>query len=221
MLQNGTVISENLIEKPKSFATACTVASQIVAQVASSQYGGQSFSLEHLAPFVNISREKLRKEVTEELKNNNINVTEEQINNIAESRLKKEISSGIQTIQYQLITIQSTNGQSPFVTMFMYINEARDEQTKKDLLILIEEVLKQRIYGVKAPDGTLVSPSFPKLIYCLQEDNITEGSKYYYLTKLAAECSSKRLVPDYISEKKMLELKGDVFPPMGCIFPFS
>jgi ribonucleoside-triphosphate reductase len=215
MLQNGTVISETLIEKPHSFATACTITSQIIAQVASSQYGGQSFSLEHLAPFVDISRQRILKEVQLEASQFGNNDTSA-INKIVETRLREEVSAGIQTIQYQLVTIQTTNGQAPFVTMFMYLNEARDEQTKKDLALLIEEVLKQRIRGVKNADGVWIAPSFPKLIYVTEEDNIREDGEYYYLTKLAVECSSKRLVPDYISEKVMKQLKGDIYPVMGC-----
>lgn len=211
MLQNGTVISEVMIEKPKSFLTACTVTTQIIAQVASSQYGGQSISLEHLAPFVDVSRQKIRLETISEWNEEGIEYTEEQLNHVVEKKLKKEIKSGIQTIQYQLVTIETTNGQAPFITIFMYLNEARDEQTKHDLAMLIEEMLKQRIQGVKNEDGVYIAPAFPKLIYCLESDNIHEGDKYWYLTRLAAECSAKRLVPDYISEKKMLELKGDVY----------
>lgn len=214
MLQNGTVISETLIEKPHSFSVACTVTSQIIAQVASSQYGGQSISLESLAPFVDISRQKIRNEVIDEHKD--IPLSNEQISKIVEKRLKKEISAGIQTIQYQLVTIQSTNGQSPFVTIFMYLNEARNAIVKKDLALLIEEVLKQRIKGVKNEDGVYIAPAFPKLIYVLEDDNTYKGSEYFYLTELAVECSSKRLVPDYISEKVMKELKGDVYAVMGC-----
>lgn len=211
MLQNGTVISEVMIEKPKSFLTACTVTTQIIAQVASSQYGGQSISLEHLAPFVDVSRHKIRLETISEWNEEGIEYTEEQLNHVVEKKLKKEIKSGIQTIQYQLVTIETTNGQAPFITIFMYLNEARDEQTKHDLAMLIEEMLKQRIQGVKNEDGVYIAPAFPKLIYCLESDNIHEGDKYWYLTRLAAECSAKRLVPDYISEKKMIELKGDVY----------
>jgi ribonucleoside-triphosphate reductase len=213
MLQNGTVISETLIEKPHSFGVACTVTSQIIAQVASSQYGGQSFSLESLAPFVDISRQKIRNEVIDEY--GDATLSNEQISKIVEKRLKKEISAGIQTIQYQLVTIQSTNGQSPFVTIFMYLNEARNATVKKDLALLIEEVLKQRIKGIKNEDGVYIAPAFPKLIYVLEDDNTYEGSEYFYLTELAVECSSKRLVPDYISEKIMKELKGDVYAVMG------
>ena len=220
MLQNGTVISETLIEKPHSFQTACTVTTQIIAQVASSQYGGQSISLAHLVPFVDISRKRIRKEVTEELYDNGLinNYCEDlaEVTHITEQRLKQEIKSGIQTIQYQLVTLMTTNGQAPFITIFMYLNEAKNEQEEKDLALLIEEMLKQRMQGVKNEDGVYIAPAFPKLIYVLQENNITEDSKYWYLTKLAAKCTSKRLVPDYISEKVMLELKGDVYTCMGC-----
>ena len=218
MLQNGTVISETLIEKPHSFSTACTITTQIIAQVASSQYGGQSISLAHLAPFVDISRQKIRKEVEDELYSI-MGITEvypKIIERIVNSRLEKEITKGIQTIQYQLVTLQTTNGQAPFITIFMYLNEANNEQEKKDLAMLIEEMLKQRKQGVKNEDGVFIAPAFPKLIYCLEEDNIHEDSPYWYLTVLAAECSAKRLVPDYISEKMMLELKGDVYTCMGC-----
>lgn len=220
MLQNGTVISEVLIEKPHSFSTACTVTTQIIAQVASSQYGGQSISLAHLAPFVDISRKKIRKEVTEELYDNGLiseyNEHYAEVSNITQKRLQKEITKGIQTIQYQLTTLMTTNGQAPFITIFMYLNEAKNEQEKSDLAMLIEEMLKQRKEGVKNEDGVFVAPAFPKLIYVTEEDNITEDSPYWYLTVLAAECSAKRLVPDYISEKMMLELKGDVYTCMGC-----
>lgn len=224
MLQNGTVISDVLIEKPHSFITACTVTTQIIAQVASSQYGGQSISLAHLAPFVDISRQKIRKEVEKEIEEiieANISESswvdkEKAINEITEKRLKKEIESGIQTIQYQLVTIMTTNGQAPFIAIFMYLNEAKNEREKADLATLIEEVLRQRIQGVKNEDGVWIAPAFPKLIYVTEPDNITENSKYWYLTELAAECSSKRLVPDYISEKMMIELKGDVYTCMGC-----
>lgn len=218
MLQNGTVISETLIEKPHSFSTACTITTQIIAQVASSQYGGQSISLAHLAPFVDISRQKIRQEVEDEL-HNIMGITEvypKTVERIVNSRLEKEITKGIQTIQYQLVTLQTTNGQAPFITIFMYLNEANNEQEKKDLAMLIEEMLKQRKQGVKNEDGVFIAPAFPKLIYCLEEDNIHEDSPYWYLTELAAECSAKRLVPDYISEKMMLELKGDVYTCMGC-----
>lgn len=220
MLQNGTVISEVLIEKPHSFSTACTVTTQIIAQVASSQYGGQSISLAHLAPFVDISRKKIRKEVTEELYDNGLiseyNEHYAEVSNITKERLQKEITKGIQTIQYQLTTLMTTNGQAPFITIFMYLNEAKNKQEKSDLAMLIEEMLKQRKEGVKNEDGVFVAPAFPKLIYVLEENNINEDSEYWYLTVLAAECSAKRLVPDYISEKIMLELKGDVYTCMGC-----
>ncbi len=218
MLQNGTVISEVLIEKPHSFSTACTVTTQIIAQVASSQYGGQSISLAHLAPFVDISRQKIRKEVESEFSLVTATYIDEEklIDSIVEKRLQREITKGIQTIQYQLTTLMTTNGQAPFITIFMYLNEAKNEQEKSDLAMLIEEMLKQRKQGVKNEDGVFVAPAFPKLIYVLEEDNINEGSEYWYLTVLAAECSAKRLVPDYISEKVMLELKGDVYTCMGC-----
>ena len=218
MLQNGTVISEVLIEKPHSFSTACTVTTQIIAQVASSQYGGQSISLAHLAPFVDISRQKIRNEVENEIYNIlEYGVTNKKaIDDIVESRLKKEVTKGIQTIQYQLTTLMTTNGQAPFITIFMYLNEAKNDQEKEDLALLIEEMLKQRIEGVKNEDGVYIAPAFPKLIYVTEPDNITENSPYWYLTVLAAECSAKRLVPDYISEKVMLELKGDVYTCMGC-----
>ncbi len=220
MLQNGAVISEVMIEKPHSFATACNIATQIIAQVASSQYGGQTISLTHLAPFVEVSRQKIRKEVVAEL--DGIPVSAQRINEIVESRVKKEINRGVQTIQYQVVTLMTTNGQAPFLSVFMYLNEAKDEQTKKDLALIIEEVLKQRIEGVKNPDGVWVTPAFPKLLYVLENDNTYEGSKYYYLTELAAKCTAKRLVPDYISEKKMLEYKidsngnGNCYGCMGC-----
>ncbi len=216
MLQNGTVISEVLIEKPKSFQTACTVTTQIIAQVSSSQYGGQSISLCHLAPFVDISRQKIREQAKEDFKIVGSEPSSVIIDEIIEKRLHEEIKAGIQTIQYQLTTIMTTNGQAPFITIFMYLNEAKNEREKKDLAILIEEVLKQRIQGVKAEDGTYIAPAFPKLIYVTEKDNITEDSPYWYLTKLAAECTTRRLVPDYISEKMMLELKGDVYTCMGC-----
>ncbi|MGF7145231.1 ribonucleoside-triphosphate reductase [Anaerotaenia torta] len=217
MLQNGTVISETLIEKPHSFSTACNIATQIIAQVASNQYGGQSISLAHLAPFVQISREKLRTEVLEELQLLGSEAAEELIGKLVEKRLRKEITKGVQTIQYQVITLMTTNGQAPFLTVFMYLNEAKNEQEKKDLAIIIEETLKQRLQGVKNEAGMWVTPAFPKLIYVLEEDNVKEGSEYYYLTELAARCTAKRLVPDYISEKKMKELKeGNCFPVMGC-----
>lgn len=220
MLQNGTVISNVMIEKPHSFSTACNVATQIIAQVASSQYGGQSISLTHLAPFVDVSRKKIREEVKHEI--DLCNGNPEMIDTITEERLKREINKGVQTIQYQVVTLMTTNGQAPFLSVFMYLNEAKDEQTKKDLALIIEEVLKQRIQGVKNEKGIWVTPAFPKLLYVLEEDNVYEDSKYFYLTKLAAECSAKRLVPDYISEKKMLEYKvdkngnGNCYPCMGC-----
>ncbi len=217
MLQNGTVISDTMIEKPQSFSTACNIATQIIAQVASNQYGGQSISLAHLAPFVQISREKIYKEVIDEIKILDCTVSEEQISEIVEKRLRKEINKGVQTIQYQVITLMTTNGQAPFLTVFMYLNEAADELEKKDLAMIIEETLRQRYQGVKNEAGVWVAPAFPKLIYVLEEDNIEEGTEYYYLTELAAKCTAKRLVPDYISEKKMKELKeGNCFPVMGC-----
>ena len=216
MLQNGTVITGTLIEKPHSFATACNIATQIVAQVASNQYGGQSISLTHLAPFVQVSREKLRSIVREELVSAGLNAGEQTINDIAEKRLQDEIRRGVQTIQYQVVTLLTTNGQAPFVTVFMYLNEARNEQEKHDLALIIEETLRQRLQGVKNEKGIWVTPAFPKLIYVLEEDNIRENTKYWYLTELAARCTAKRMVPDYISEKKMLELKGDVYVCMGC-----
>lgn len=219
MLQNNTVISEVLIEKPHAFSTACNIATQAIAQIASNQYGGQSISLAHLAPFVDISRQKIRKQVDEELTlvENIYALSKEQlINNIVEKRLKEEIEKGIQTIQYQLVTLMTTNGQAPFISIFMYLNEAKNEQEKYDLALLIEEMLRQRILGVKNEDGAYVALAFPKLIYVLENDNIQEDSPYWSLTQLAAECSSKRLVPDYISEKMMLELKGDVYTCMGC-----
>ena len=221
MLQNGTVISGTLIEKPHSFSTACNIATQIIAQVASNQYGGQSISLTHLAPFVEVSRQKIRKEVAEELLAVGI-TKEEDINKIAEKRLHDEIRKGIQTIQYQVVTLLTTNGQAPFITVFMYLNEARSEAEKADLAIIIEETLHQRIQGVKNESGVWITPAFPKLIYVLEPDNVTEGSKYWYLTELAAKCTAKRMVPDYISEKKMLEYKvdkngeGHCYTCMGC-----
>ena len=221
MLQNGTVISGTFIEKPHSFSTACNIATQIIAQVASNQYGGQSISLTHLAPFVDISRQKIRGEVALELKEIGID-NEKQINKIAEKRLKEEIAKGIQTIQYQVVTLLTTNGQAPFVTVFMYLGEAEDDRTKHDLALIVEETLKQRIRGVKNESGVWVTPAFPKLVYVLEEDNIKEGSKYWYLTELAAKCTAKRMVPDYISEKKMLEFKvdkngeGHCYTCMGC-----
>jgi ribonucleoside-triphosphate reductase len=217
MLQNGTVISGTMIEKPHSFSTACNIATQIIAQVASSQYGGQSISLTHLAPFVQISREKIREEVTSELALACESVDDEIISQITEKRLREEIRKGVQTIQYQVVTLMTTNGQAPFVTVFMYLNETDDPQTKQDLAMIIEETLEQRYQGVKNEDGTWITPAFPKLIYVLEEDNIHVDSPYYYLTELAAKCTAKRMVPDYISEKKMKELKeGNCFPVMGC-----
>lgn len=217
MLQNGTVISDVLIEKPHSFSTACNIATQIIAQVASSQYGGQSISLSHLAPFVDVSRKKIRKEVEAESEELNIAMSEEQIAKLTEKRLRDEVSRGVQTIQYQVVTLLTTNGQAPFVTVFMYLNEAKNEQEKKDLALIIEETLKQRMQGVKNEQGVWVTPAFPKLIYALEEDNITVDSPYYYLTELAAKCTAKRMVPDYISEKVMRKLKeGNCFPSMGC-----
>ena len=217
MLQNGTVISETLIEKPHSFSTACNIATQIIAQVASNQYGGQSISLAHLAPFVQVSREKIRAEVLEEIGLLGTQASEEQISRIVENRLLKEITKGVQTITYQIITLMTTNGQAPFLTVFMYLNEAKSEQEKKDLALIIEETLKQRYQGVKNETGVWVTPAFPKLIYVLEEDNIEKGTPYFYLIELAAKCTAKRLVPDYISEKKMKELKeGNCFPVMGC-----
>lgn len=217
MLQNGTVISETLIEKPHSFSTACNIATQIIAQVASSQYGGQSISLAHLAPFVQISRDKIRKDLKEEIEILGAEASEELISELVEKRLRKEITKGVQTIQYQVVTLMTTNGQAPFLTVFMYLNEAKNEQEKKDLSLIIEETLKQRYQGVKNEAGVWVTPAFPKLIYVLEEDNISEDSEYYYLTELAAKCTTKRMVPDYISEKMMKELKeGNCFPVMGC-----
>ena len=222
MLQNGTVITGTLIERPHSFSTACNIATQIIAQVASNQYGGQSISLTHLAPFVQVSREKIRRQIQEEMQEVGSAVTEEQLSNMVEKRLRDEIRRGVQTIQYQVVTLLTTNGQAPFVTVFMYLNEAKSEQEKHDLALIIEEVLLQRYEGVKNESGVWVTPAFPKLIYVLEEDNIYENSEYYYLTRLAAKCTAKRMVPDYISEKKMLELKvdkngeGHCYPCMGC-----
>ena len=216
MLQNGTVISETMIEKPKSFSTACNVATQIIAQVASSQYGGQSITLSHLAPFVDISRKKYRIIVAENMKKEGIEVTEEQINALAEKNVKEEIKRGVQILQYQVITLMTTNGQAPFVTVFMYLDEV-EESLRNDLAMIIEEVLKQRLLGIKNEKGVFVTPAFPKLIYVLEEDNISEDSPYWYLTELAARCTAKRMVPDYISEKVMKELKeGNCYPCMGC-----
>ncbi len=217
MLQNGTVISETMLDTPKSFSTACNVATQCIAQIASSQYGGQSISLAHLAPFVNVSREKLRREVKEEMNKMGIECSEERINQIAEMRVRKEINQGVQMIQYQVITLMTTNGQAPFVTVFMYIDEVPEGQTRDDLAMVIEEMLNQRIRGVKNEKGVYITPAFPKLIYVLEEDNIHEDSKYWYLTKLAAQCTAKRMVPDYISEKIMKKLKdGNCYTCMGC-----
>ena len=222
MLQNGTVISGTLIEKPHSFSTACNIATQIIAQVASNQYGGQSISLTHLAPFVQISREKIRKSVESEIETFGIQASEEAISKVVEERLRDEVRRGVQTIQYQVVTLMTTNGQAPFITVFMYLNEARNEQEKKDLAMIIEETLRQRYEGVKNEKGVWITPAFPKLIYVLEEENIHEDSPYWYLTRLAAECTAKRMVPDYISEKKMLELKvdkngeGHCYTCMGC-----
>jgi ribonucleoside-triphosphate reductase len=217
MLQNGTVISETMIERPHSFTTACNIATQIIAQVASSQYGGQSITLSHLAPFVEVSRQKARAEVREEFQMSGLPVDEERINRIAEMRVLREIEKGVQTIQYQVITLMTTNGQAPFVTVYMYLNEVPEGQTRDDLALIIEEMLKQRIKGVKNEKGIYITPAFPKLIYVLADNNIKKDDPYYYLTRLAAECTAKRMVPDYISEKIMKELKnGDVYPCMGC-----
>ncbi len=222
MLQNGTVISGTMIEKPHSFSTACNIATQIIAQVASNQYGGQSISLTHLAPFVQVSREKIRKTVEAELSTFGVSVPEETISKVVEDRLRDEIRRGVQTIQYQVVTLMTTNGQAPFITVFMYLGEAKNEQEKKDLAVIIEEMLRQRYEGVKNEKGVWITPAFPKLIYVLEEDNVREGSPYWYLTRLAAKCTAKRMVPDYISEKKMLELKvdkngqGHCYTCMGC-----
>ena len=222
MLQNGTVISGTKIDRPHSFSTACNIATQIIAQVASCQYGGQSITLTHLAPFVDVSRQKITAETNEVIAATGLQVTKEQFDYMVEQRVKEEIKRGVQTIQYQVITLMTTNGQAPFVTVFMYLNEAKDERQKADLALIIEEVLKQRYQGVKNEKGVWITPAFPKLIYVLEEDNIHEGSPYYYLTELAAKCTSRRMVPDYISEKKMLELKvdstgrGNCYPCMGC-----
>ncbi|MBS6930062.1 MAG: anaerobic ribonucleoside-triphosphate reductase [Lachnospiraceae bacterium oral taxon 082] len=220
MLQNGTVISGTFIEKPHSFSTACNIATQIIAQVASSQYGGQSISLTHLAPFVDVSRKKIRDEIEAEMYG--LNVSNERKEEIVENRLRKEITKGVQTIQYQVVTLMTTNGQAPFITVFMYLNEAKNEQEKEDLALIIEEMIRQRYQGVKNESGVWVTPAFPKLIYVLEEDNVRPGSRYYHLTKLAAKCTAKRLVPDYLSEKKMFEYKidkngnGNCYTPMGC-----
>ncbi len=217
MLNNGTVITGTLIERPHSFSTACNIATQIIAQVASNQYGGQSISLAHLAPFVEVSRKKIYNDLRRETEELEISLSEDEIKKLAEKRLRDEVRRGVQTIQYQVVTLLTTNGQAPFVTVFMYLNEAKNEQEKKDLALITEEVLLQRYQGVKNEQGVWVTPAFPKLIYVLEEDNIHDDSPYYYLTKLAAKCTAKRLVPDYISEKKMKELKeGNCFPVMGC-----
>ena len=225
MLQNGTVISGTLIERPHSFSTACNIATQIIAQVASCQYGGQSISLTHLAPFVEVSRQKIRRQVDAELKELGVEAPEEKVSEVVETRLRDEIRRGVQTIQYQVVTLMTTNGQAPFVTVFMYLNEARSEAEKRDLAMIIEETLRQRYEGVKNEAGVWITPAFPKLIYVLEEDNVHEGSEYFYLTQLAAKCTAKRMVPDYISEKKMREFKlskgetegnGDCYTCMGC-----
>jgi ribonucleoside-triphosphate reductase len=222
MLQNGTVISGTLIEKPHSFSTACNIATQIIAQVASCQYGGQSISLTHLAPFVNVSRQKIYKEVVSEMESAGVDLSDEKMREITEKRLLSEVRKGVQMIQYQVVTLMTTNGQAPFVTVFMYLNEAKDEQEKQDLALIIEEVLRQRYQGVKNEKGVWITPAFPKLIYVLEEDNIKEDTKYWYLTKLAAKCTAKRMVPDYISEKVMLQNKidkngeGHCYTCMGC-----
>lgn len=216
MLQNGTVISGTLIEKPHRFSTACNIATQIIAQVASNQYGGQSISLTHLAPFVDTSRKEIRKKLTQDAADAGVTVSQEQIDILVEKQLREEIRNGVQTIQYQILTLLTTNGQTPFVTVYMYLNEARNEQEKRDLALIIQETLEQRYKGVKNESGVWVTPAFPKLIYVLEEDNVWEGSRYWYLTQLAAKCTARRMVPDYISEKKMLELKGDVYTCMGC-----
>ena len=217
MLQNGTVISETMIERPKSFSTACNIATQAIAQIASSQYGGQSITLSHLVPFVDVSRQKFRRAVRQEFEQANMQADEKQIDEIAEMRVKEEIKRGVQVIQYQVITLMTTNGQAPFITVFMYLDEVPEGQIRKDLAMVIEEMLNQRILGVKNEKGVYITPAFPKLIYVLDEDNIREGTKYWYLTQLAAKCTAKRMVPDYISAKKMREYKnGDVYPCMGC-----
>ncbi len=217
MLQNGTVISGTKIDRPHSFSTACNIATQIIAQVASCQYGGQSITLSHLAPFVDVSRKKITAEISGMIKTTGLNVSKEQFDYMVDQRVKDEIKRGVQTIQYQVITLMTTNGQAPFVTVFMYLNEAKNEQEKADLALIIEEVLKQRYQGVKNEKGAWITPAFPKLIYVLEPDNIEQGTKYYYLSELAAKCTARRMVPDYISEKKMLELKeGNCYPCMGC-----
>lgn len=217
MLQNGTVISGTKIDRPHSFSTACNIATQIIAQVASCQYGGQSITLAHLAPFVDVSRKKITQEITDMIQKTGLNVSSEQFNYMVDQRVKDEIKRGVQTIQYQVITLMTTNGQAPFVTVFMYLNEAKNEQEKADLALIIEEVLKQRYQGVKNEKGAWITPAFPKLIYVLEEDNVDQGQPFYYLTELAAKCTARRMVPDYISEKKMFELKeGNCYPCMGC-----
>ena len=216
MLTNGTVLSDVGIDQPKSFTTACNIATQIVAQIASSQYGGQSITLSHLVPFVQISREKLRKNVKEEFEAAGLPLDEDKVNKITEMRVRREVKQGVQMIQYQVITLMTTNGQAPFVTVYMYLNEVEEGQARDDLALIIEEMLNQRILGVKNEKGVYITPAFPKLIYVLEEDNVHEGSRYYYLTRLAAKCTAKRMVPDYISEKLMFELKGDCYPCMGC-----
>jgi len=222
MLQNGTVISETMIEKPKSFSTACNIATQIIAQVASNQYGGQSISLTHLAPFVDVSRQAIRRELADECKTAGVSMAQDKFDAIVERRVRKEVEKGVQTIQYQVVTLMTTNGQAPFVTVYMYLGEARDEREKKDLAMIIEEVLNERIKGVKNEQGVFITPAFPKLIYVLEEQNVREDAPYWYLTELAAKCTAKRMVPDYISAKKMLEYKvdkngnGNVYTCMGC-----
>ena len=216
MLQNGTVISETMIERPKSFSTACNIATQAIAQIASNQYGGQSITLSHLVPFVDVSRQKYRKEVAKEFAAAGIELDTEKINKVAELRVREEVRRGVQVIQYQVITLMTTNGQAPFITVFMYLNEVPEGQIRDDLALVIEEMLNQRMHGVKNEKGVWITPAFPKLIYVLEEDNVAKDSKYYYLTELAAKCTAKRLVPDYISEKIMLREKGDVYPCMGC-----
>ena len=225
MLQNGTVISGTMIEKPKSFSTACNIATQIIAQVASNQYGGQSISLTHLAPFVEISRQAIRKELKDEFSESGVVISDDAFDKIVEKRVRKEIQRGVQTIQYQVVTLMTTNGQAPFVTVFMYLGEARNESERKDLALIIEEVLEERIRGVKNEQGVYVTPAFPKLIYVLEEQNIKPGTPYWYITELSARCTAKRMVPDYISEKKMREYKlstgetagnGDCYTCMGC-----
>ena len=216
MLQNGTVISETMIERPKSFSTACNIATQAIAQIASNQYGGQSITLSHLVPFVDVSRQKYRKEVAKEFAAAGIELDTEKINKVAELRVREEVRRGVQVIQYQVITLMTTNGQAPFITVFMYLNEVPEGQIRDDLALVIEEMLNQRMHGVKNEKGVWITPAFPKLIYVLEEDNVSKDSKYYYLTELAAKCTAKRLVPDYISEKIMLREKGDVYPCMGC-----